>query len=66
MNVLVGFEESQTVCVAFREKGHNAYSCDKEDCSGGHPEWHLKMDIFKALYLMRRSFLVIETFSDCN
>ncbi|HUX56248.1 MAG TPA: hypothetical protein VMV77_04695 [Bacteroidales bacterium] len=49
MKVLIGFEESQEVCIAFREKGHEAFSNDTEDCSGGHPEWHLKMDFFKAL-----------------
>jgi hypothetical protein len=51
LNVLIGCEESQEVCKAFRELGHNAYSCDLEDCSGGHPEWHLKMDIFDAIDL---------------
>lgn len=44
MKVLVACEESQTVCKAFREKGHEAYSCDIIDCSGGHPEWHIKGD----------------------
>lgn len=38
MKVLVACEESQRVCTAFREKGHEAYSCDVVDCSGGHPE----------------------------
>lgn len=42
MNVLVACEESQRVCIAFREKGHNAFSCDIESCSGGHPEWHIR------------------------
>ena len=42
MNVLVACEESQEVCKAFREKGHEAYSCDIQECSGGHPEWHIK------------------------
>ena len=51
MKVLIACEESQAVCIEFRKRGHESYSCDKEDCSGGHPEWHLKMDIFKALYL---------------
>ena len=41
MNVLVACEESQMVCKAFREKGHNAYSNDIIKCSGGHPEWHI-------------------------
>lgn len=42
MKVLVACEESQRVCTAFREKGHEAYSCDILECSGGHPEWHIK------------------------
>lgn len=44
MNVLVACEESQEVCKAFRAKGHEAYSCDIIDCSGGHPKWHIKGD----------------------
>ena len=35
MKVLVGCEESQIVCKAFRAKGHEAYSCDLKPCSGG-------------------------------
>jgi hypothetical protein len=49
MKVLVACEESQAVCIAFREKGHEAYSCDILPCSGGHPEWHIKGDILKVL-----------------
>lgn len=45
MNVLVACEESQRVCAAFREKGHNAFSCDILPCSGGHPEWHIQGDV---------------------
>ena len=45
MNVLVACEESQRVCTAFREKGHNAFSCDILPCSGGHPEWHIQADV---------------------
>jgi hypothetical protein len=59
MNVLIGFEESQAVCIAFRERGHEAYSCDKEDCSGGYPQWHLKMDIFKAFYLKKWDLIIL-------
>ena len=44
MRVLVACEESQAVCKAFREKGHEAYSCDIQKCSGGVPEWHILMD----------------------
>lgn len=49
MNVLVACEESQAVCKAFRERGHNAFSCDIQDCSGGHPEWHIKGDVLPLL-----------------
>ena len=49
MNVLVACEESQRVCIAFREKGHNAFSCDIEPCSGGHPEWHIMQDVIPLL-----------------
>lgn len=44
MNVLVACEESQVVCKAFRARGHNAFSCDIIECSGGHPEWHIRWD----------------------
>lgn len=49
MRVLVACEESQAVCCAFRERGHEAYSCDLQDCSGGHPEWHIKGDALELL-----------------
>jgi len=50
MKILIGCEESQAVTKAFREKGHEAYSCDLLPCSGGHPEWHLKRDLFPEIY----------------
>lgn len=49
MRVLVACEESQRVCIAFRNKGHEAYSCDILECSGGHPEWHIQDDVLKHL-----------------
>lgn len=49
MRVLVACEESQRVCIAFRNKGHEAYSCDIQDCSGGHPEWHIKGDVLQII-----------------
>ena len=49
MNVLVACEESQAVCKAFREKGHRAFSCDIQECSGGHPEWHILGDCIPLL-----------------
>lgn len=44
MKVLVACEESQRVCTAFRQRGHEAYSCDIQEPSGGHPEWHILGD----------------------
>lgn len=49
MRVLVACEESQAVCNAFRAKGHEAYSCDIIECSGGHPEWHIRGDVLPLL-----------------
>ena len=49
MKVLVACEESQEVCKAFRLKGHEAYSCDMQECSGGHPEWHINGDCIPLL-----------------
>lgn len=50
MRVLVACEESQIVCKAFRNKGHEAYSCDIQECSGEHPEWHIVGDAIKEAY----------------
>jgi hypothetical protein len=47
--ILIGCEESQAVTIEFRKLGFQAYSCDLLPCSGGHPEWHLQMDVFKAI-----------------
>ena len=49
MKVLVACEESQEVCKAFRNLGHEAYSCDIKPCSGGHPEWHIMQDVIPLL-----------------
>ena len=49
MKVLVACEESQAVTKEFRLLGHEAYSCDILDCSGGHPEWHLKKDLSEVI-----------------
>ena len=49
MKVLVACEESQRVCAAFRERGHEAYSYDIIDQSGGHPEWHIVQDVLPLL-----------------
>ena len=51
MRVLVACEESQAVCLAFRERAHEAYSCDIQEPSGGHPEWHIRADALELLKL---------------
>lgn len=63
MRVLVACEESQAVCKAFRARGHEAYSCDLQDCSGGHPEWHLKCD---ALELLKMQWDLIIAHPPCT
>ena len=60
MKILVACEESQAVCKAFREKGHEAYSCDIIECSGGHPEWHIKQDVCRCSTEIAASRLVME------
>ncbi len=62
--ILVGCEESQAVTKSFRSLGHEAYSCDLQECSGGHPEWHLKMDVFEAIKLKKWDLGVF--FPDCT
>lgn len=49
MNILIACEESQRVCSAFRDRGHSAFSCDIQPCSGGHPEWHIHSDVKAVL-----------------
>lgn len=49
MRVLIACEESQTECMAFRALGHEAYSCDIQEPSGGHPEWHILGDALEAM-----------------
>lgn len=49
MNVLIVGDESQRVCIEFRVRGHNAFSCDIQECSGSHPEWHIMGDCLPIL-----------------
>ena len=63
MKILVACEESQAVCKAFRGRGHEAYSCDIEPCSGGHPEWHLQVD---ALELLKMQWDMIIAHPPCT
>lgn len=50
MKILVACEESQAVTIALRNLGHEAFSCDVQECSGGHPEWHIKGDAIATAY----------------
>ena len=63
MRVLVACEESQEVCKAFRAKGHDAFSCDIQECSGGHPEWHIQGD---ALPLLKEKWDLIIAHPPCT
>ncbi len=63
MKVLVACEESQAVTKELRRLGHEAYSCDIEPCSGGHPEWHLQVD---AIELLKMQWDMIIAFPPCT
>ncbi len=63
MKILVACEESQAVTIAFRELGHDAFSCDLQECSGGHPEWHAKGNV---LQLLPMQWDMLIAFPDCT
>lgn len=63
MRILVACEESQAVTIELRKLGHEAYSCDIQECSGGHPEWHLQCD---ALELLKMEWDMIIAFPPCT
>ena len=63
LKILVACEESQAVTIEMRRLGHEAYSCDIEPCSGGHPEWHLQVD---ALELLKMKWDMILAFPPCT
>lgn len=63
MRVLIACEESQRVCSEFRRGGHEAYSCDIQECSGGHPEWHIKAD---ALEILKIDWDMVIAFPPCT
>jgi hypothetical protein len=63
VKILLACEESQKVAIEFRRLGHEAYSCDTEQCSGGHPEWHLQQDVTA---LLKDSWSMIIAFPPCT
>ena len=58
ISILIACEESQEICKAFRQLGFKAFSCDLKPCSGGHPEWHLQMDVFEAISLTKWDLMI--------
>ena len=63
MKILVACEESQAVTIELRQLGHEAYSCDILECSGGHPEWHLQQDVTP---LLKEKWDMIIAFPPCT
>jgi hypothetical protein len=63
MKILVACEESQTVTKEFRQRGHEAYSCDILPCSGGHPEWHIQKDVTP---LLQQEYNMVLAFPPCT
>ena len=63
LKVLVACEESQAVTIELRKLGHEAYSCDILECSGGHPEWHLQQDVVP---LLKQNWDMIIAFPPCT
>ena len=63
MKVLVACEESQAVTIELRKLGHEAFSCDIEECSGEHPEWHLQQDVIP---LLEQEWDMIIAFPPCT
>lgn len=61
--ILIACEESQRVTIEFRKLGLEAFSCDILECSGGHPEWHLKQDVIS---LLDRNWDMIVAFPPCT
>jgi hypothetical protein len=61
--ILIACEESQRVTIALRKRGIDAYSCDLDDCSGEHPEWHLKQDVVP---LLKEDWSIIIAFPPCT
>lgn len=63
MKILVACEESQAVTIELRNLGHEAYSCDILESSGGHPEWHLQQDVSE---LLKQKWDMIIAFPPCT
>ena len=58
MRILIACEESQTIAKAFRDLGHDAFSCDLSECSGGYPEWHIQGDAIEIAYTQEWDLMI--------
>lgn len=58
MKVLIACEESQAITIEMRKLGIEAYSCDIQDCSWGHPEWHIKWDVIEEAYSGKYNLMI--------
>ena len=61
MKILIACEESQRVCTEFRKYGHEAYSCDIIEPSGGHLEWHIKQNVLEILNPDENNTIIFKT-----
>lgn len=66
MKILVACEESQAVTMELRKLGHEAYSCDIQECSGGHPEWHIRGDCLMVAYDKSYGWNMMIAFPPCT
>jgi len=60
MRILVACEESQAVTIEMRKLGHECFSADLQECSGGHPEWHVHGDALKLISTDCKSFTTMD------
>ena len=58
MKILVACEESQAITIELRKQGEEAFSCDLQESSGGHPEWHIQGDALKEAYSGRYDMMI--------
>ena len=62
MNILIACEESQRICIEMRKRGHNAFSCDIQKCSGGYPQWHIISDALISILNMPKPDCIIQPY----
>ena len=58
MKVLIACEESQAITIEMRKLWIEAYSCDIQECSWWHPEWHIQWDAIKEAYSWKYDMMI--------